>query len=67
MTRTMGKMEPESLLEDLPIGIFRLASDQSGKILDVNSEFKVILGYQEINDLDDRTIGGAFSLSNRLG
>ncbi len=56
MTRTMGKMEPETLLEDLPIGIFRLASDKSGKILDGNSEFKVILGYQEINDLDDRTM-----------
>ena len=52
----MGKMEPESLIEDLPIGIFRLACDQSGRILNVNSEFKVILGYEKNNDLDDRKL-----------
>lgn len=56
----MGKKELEGLIEDLPIGIFRLACDQPGRILNVNSEFKVLLGYEASNDLDDRTLGDHF-------
>ena len=56
----IGKMELNSLIDNLPIGIFRLACDLPGKILTVNPEFLAILGYQEIHDLDGMAFGDHF-------
>lgn len=49
-------MIPESLVESLPIGIFKLACDPPGKILTANREFLSIFGYEDIQ----RALGGMF-------
>lgn len=56
----IGKMELNSLIDNLPIGIFRLACDLPGKILTVNPEFLAIFGYQENHDLDGMAFGDHF-------
>ncbi len=57
----MGTMEFESLVENLPIGIFRLACDPPGKILITNPEFLAIFGYRDLNDLKCLSLGDHFN------
>jgi len=43
-------MDPQSLIENIPLGIFRLALDPAGKFLFVNSGFLEIFGYGSVKD-----------------
>ena len=53
-------MDSQSLIENLPIGIFRIDCGQPGKILNSNPEFLAIFGYQEFDDLDGNGFGDHF-------
>ena len=44
-------MDLQSLVENIPLGIFRIICDPPGKFLLVNSEFLEIFGYGTIEDL----------------
>jgi PAS domain S-box-containing protein len=45
-------MDYLSLIENLPLGVFRFGCDHPGKILLANPEFLTIFGYQAFDDLD---------------
>jgi len=47
-------MEPESFLDALPVGVFRIRSDLSGKIILANPEFGAIFGYRESESLEGK-------------
>jgi PAS domain S-box-containing protein len=53
-------MDSQSLIENLPIGIFRIDCGQPGKILNANPEFLAIFGYQEFDDLNGIGLGDHF-------
>ena len=48
------QMEPETCLDALPVGVFRIMSDLSGKILLTNPEFGVIFGFRESESLEGK-------------
>ena len=62
--QVMDNMEPESHIEYLPIGYFKLDFEHSARILNVNPEFNAIFGYQEGKSHNSHSLVDHFLFKN---